>query len=88
MTEKRLPIGFGELLASVISLPTLNRQRTAVELLAPFVAGRSVLEIGCGTGRLASLLRNAGCGTISASTIPMWRSALLGCGMAHNRRRL
>jgi SAM-dependent methyltransferase len=59
--ETTTAIGFGELLAGVLSLPTRNRLRTAAALLTPFVAGRSVLEIGCGTGRLAALLRNAGC---------------------------
>jgi len=54
-------IGLGELLASSLSQPTRTRQMLSVELLAPFIAGRDVLELGCGTGRLARHLLDAGC---------------------------
>ena len=58
--HRKLSVGPGELLAGVLSAPTRNRQNLSVELLAPFIAGCSVLELGCGTGRLAHRLIAAG----------------------------
>ena len=58
--HRNLSIGPGELLASALSAPTRKRQSLSVGLLAPFVAGRSVLELGCGTGRLAERILDAG----------------------------
>ena len=59
--SRKLSIGPGEFLAGVLSAPTRDRQNLSVELLAPFLAGCSVLELGCGTGRLAQRLLDAGC---------------------------
>lgn len=58
--HRKLSAGPGELLAGVLSAPTRNRQDLSVELLAPFIAGCSVLELGCGTGRLAQRFTRAG----------------------------
>jgi SAM-dependent methyltransferase len=58
--RRTLSIGPGEFLASSFSEPTRYRQRLSLELLAPFVTDRSVLELGCGTGRLAQRLIDAG----------------------------
>jgi SAM-dependent methyltransferase len=58
--RRTLSIGPGELLASTLAGPTRHRQRLSIELLAPFVAGCNILELGCGTGRLAQHLLDAG----------------------------
>ncbi|MBI5202129.1 MAG: class I SAM-dependent methyltransferase [Elusimicrobia bacterium] len=60
--EGRLAAGLGpaEWAAYLYPEPTLARRRLAVELLAPFLRGRRVLEAGCGTGRLAGALLEAG----------------------------
>jgi SAM-dependent methyltransferase len=49
-----------EWLAGWRSGPTRLRQRLAVELAAPFLAGRNVVEVGCGTGLLARRFLDAG----------------------------
>ena len=49
-----------EWLAGALSGPTRRRQALGVELVAPFVKGRSVMEVGCGTGRLARRFLDAG----------------------------
>ncbi|MBI3553702.1 MAG: class I SAM-dependent methyltransferase [Elusimicrobia bacterium] len=49
-----------EWLAGWRSGPTRLRQRLAVELLRPHLAGRDVVEAGCGTGRLVPRFLAAG----------------------------
>jgi SAM-dependent methyltransferase len=53
-------LGPGEWLASVLSEPTRLRQELGVKLAAPFLAGRRVVEAGCGTGLLARRFMKAG----------------------------
>ena len=61
--DGHLPVSLGpaELLASLFPRPTHDRQRLAIELLTPFIGNYEVLEIGCGTGRMARRFIEAGC---------------------------
>ena len=60
--EGRWPGALGpvEWLAAWRSGPTRLRQRLGLDLLAPYVAGRRVVEVGCGSGLLARGLIGAG----------------------------
>ncbi len=53
-------LGPAEWEAGWLSGPTRLLQRLGVELLAPFLAGKSVLEAGCGSGLLARSFIAAG----------------------------
>jgi len=67
--DNRLSIRLGpaEWLASVLPQPTRARQRACIELLAPFIADRDILELGCGTGRMAARFVEAGCRSYSGT---------------------
>jgi SAM-dependent methyltransferase len=61
--DGRAPVRLGpaELLASVLPRPTRDRQRICIELLGPFIADSDIVELGCGTGRMARRFLEAGC---------------------------
>ncbi len=67
--DSRLSIRLGpaEWLAGVLPQPTRARQRACLELLAPFIADRDILELGCGTGRMAAGFVAAGCRSYSGT---------------------
>lgn len=56
-------IGLDEIAASSLPGPTRFRQRKCLELVSPFIAGRGVVELGCGTGRMAQQFLGAGAGS-------------------------
>ncbi len=56
----KIALGPSEWLAGALSGPTRLRRQRCLELLAPFLNGKKVTEVGCGTGRLAALFLEAG----------------------------
>lgn len=53
-------VSFMERIADLSSMSLRYRIRISVELLKPFLSGRSILEVGCGSGIIAADLLEAG----------------------------